>query len=124
MERVKLAPEELDETCPNCHRKLVVKSGRFGKFAACPGYPECKFTKPLQIKVGAKCPQCGGDIVEKRSKKGKVFYGCSNYPECHFVSFYRPLPQPCPECGGLLTAYRTNWAKCTKCNYKGKPKQG
>jgi DNA topoisomerase-1 len=123
IERVKLAPEEVSETCPNCDRKLVIKSGRFGKFLACPGYPECKFTKPYVIKTDIKCPEagCGGDIIEKRSKKAKIFYGCSNYPDCRFAVFNKPLPQPCPECCNLLTAYR-NQARCIKCGYKGKVK--
>ena len=124
IERVKLAPEEVSETCPNCDRKLVIKSGRFGKFLACPSYPECKFTKPYVIKMNIKCPEagCGGDIIEKRSKKAKIFYGCSNYPDCRFAVFNKPLPQPCPECDNLLTAYR-NQARCIKCGYKGKVKQ-
>jgi DNA topoisomerase-1 len=123
MEKVKLPEEQTDEVCPKCGRPMVVKIGRFGKFLACSGYPECKSTKPYQVKVGVKCPDCGGEIVEKVSKKKRVFYGCSNYPECRFAINARPLPQPCPECGGLLTLYRGNQAKCTKCDYKGKTEQ-
>jgi len=125
MERIKLAVEEVAETCPKCGHPLVVKTGRFGKFLACPKYPDCKFTKPYLIKVGVKCPEagCGGEIVEKRSKKGKVFYGCSNYPKCRFAVFNRPLRQSCPNCGGLLTVYRLKWARCAKCEYRGKLKQ-
>ncbi len=123
IERVKLAPEEVDEACPNCGRKLVVKSSRFGKFLACPGFPECKFTKPYAKKLNVKCPECDGDIVEKRSKKGKIFYGCSNYPRCEFAAFNKPLEEPCPSCGKLQTAYRTNQARCIKCGHTGKVKQ-
>jgi DNA topoisomerase-1 len=119
MERVKLE-EQTDEICPECGKPLVIKFGRFGKFIACSGYPECKYTKPFLVKVGVKCPQCGGEIVERRSKKKRTFYGCSNYPNCKFFLNTRPLAQPCPQCGGLLTVYRKNLAKCTKCEYKGK----
>ncbi|MBI4268078.1 MAG: type I DNA topoisomerase [Chloroflexi bacterium] len=119
MERVKLPDEVTEETCPEGH-PMVVKSGRFGKFLACSRYPEHKYTRSFQIKTGAKCPKCGGDIVEKVSKKKRTFYGCSNYPKCDFATNYKPLPQPCPKCGSLLTEYRGKQAKCTKCDYRGK----
>ena len=120
MERVKLADEVTEETCPECGKTLIVKHGRYGKFLACSGFPECKYTKSFQVKTGAKCPECGSELVEKMSKKKRIFYGCSNYPNCQFATGFKPLPQPCPKCGGLLTVYRKKWAKCTKCNYKGK----
>jgi DNA topoisomerase-1 len=120
IERVKLADELTDETCPNCGKQLAIKTGRFGKFLACTGYPECKYTRSYQKKTGAICPQCGGDLIERRSKKGRTFYGCSNYPGCNFAVFSRPLPEPCPRCGALLTEYRGNQARCTKCNYRGR----
>jgi len=120
MEKVELAPELTDETCPECGKPLAIKMGRYGKFLACTGYPECKYTKPYQIKTGVKCPECGNELVEKLSKKKKTFYGCSNYPDCKFATSFKPLPQPCPKCGGLLTVYRKNWARCTKCSYRGK----
>jgi DNA topoisomerase-1 len=121
-ERVQLTEQVTDEICPHDGKPLVVKIGRYGKFLACSGYPECKYTQPFRIKTGAKCPvpNCGGDLVEKVTKKKRTFYGCSKYPECDFAINYRPLPQPCPECGGLLTVYRQKWQKCTKCDYKGK----
>ena len=122
MEKVNME-EVTDEVCPQCGKPIVVKYGRFGKFLACSGYPDCKFTKPFQIKIGVKCPQCGSDMVQKVSKKKRTFYGCSNYPECTFATNLKPLPQPCPKCGGLLTTYRRSWAKCTKCDYKGRLKQ-
>jgi DNA topoisomerase-1 len=119
MEKIKF--EELtEEICPQCGKPLVIKMGRYGKFLACSGYPECRYTKPFLVKIGVKCPQCGGEIVEKLSKKKRTFYGCSNYPNCKFAINVRPLPQPCPQCGGLLTVYRKNLAKCTKCEFKGK----
>jgi DNA topoisomerase-1 len=121
MERVKVE-EATDEVCPNCGKPMVVKYGRFGKFIACTGYPDCKTTRPFLVKVGVKCPECGGELVVKKSKKKRTFYGCSNYPECNFIVNTRPLPQPCPQCGGLLTAYGRNIAKCTQCEFKGKIK--
>ena len=120
MEKVKLADEVTEETCPKCGKLLIVKHGRYGKFLACSGYPECKYTKSFQIKTGAKCPECGSELVEKLSKKKRTFYGCSNYPNCQFAINLKPLPQPCPKCGGLLTLYRKKWSKCSKCEYKGK----
>ncbi len=119
MEKVKLE-EATDEICPRCGKPMVIKFGRYGKFIACSGYPDCKYTKSFQVKVGVKCPKCGGEIVEKKSKRKRTFYGCSNYPNCNFATNLRPLPQPCPRCGGLLTVYRRNLAKCTKCEYRGK----
>jgi DNA topoisomerase-1 len=122
MEKVTVE-EATDEVCPKCGKPMVVKFGRFGKFLACSGYPECKYTKSFQVKVGVKCPQCGGDIVQKKSKKKRIFYGCSNYPDCTFAINLKPLPQPCPQCGGLLTAYRGNLAKCTQCAFRGKVRE-
>ena len=88
----------LDEDCPNCSNKLVKKYGRFGEFTACSNYPTCKFVK--QKTVGVKCPNCSeGDVVERRSKRGKTFFGCSRYPECDFVAWGKPIPEKCPECG-------------------------
>jgi len=120
MEKVQLADEVTEEICPKCGKPMVIKFGRYGKFLACSGYPECKSTKPFQIKLGVKCPECGSELIERLNKKKRIFYGCSNYPNCQFATNFRPLPQPCPKCGGLLTQYRKNWAKCTKCSYKGK----
>ena len=120
MEKVKLADTPAGEDCPRCNRPMVVKMGRYGKFVACSGYPECKYTKPFQVRTGARCPQCGGELVEKLSKKKRTFYGCGNWPDCDFATNLRPLPKPCPRCGGLLTLYRRNWEKCQKCDYKGR----
>ena len=120
IEKVKLADEVTEEVCPKCGKPMVVKFGRYGKFLACSGYPECKSTKPFQIKIGVNCPECGSELIEKISKKKRTFYGCSNYPKCTFATNRKPLPQPCPECGGLLTLYRGKQVKCTRCDYKGK----
>ncbi len=120
MDKVKLPDEVTEETCPKCGKPMLIKTGRFGKFLACSGYPECKSTKSFQIKTGANCPQCGGELVQKVSKKKRTFYGCSNYPDCQFAINLKPLPQPCPKCGSLLTEYRGTQTKCTKCDYKGK----
>ncbi len=122
IERIKLPDELTDELCPKCEKPLAIKTGRFGKFLACTGYPECKFTKSFQIKTGAKCPECGGELVQRVSKKKRTFYGCSNYPECKFLINAKPLAEPCPKCGGLLTAGRGGTARCTKCEFRGKPK--
>jgi len=109
-----------EETCPNCGRSMVIKVGRFGKFLACSGYPDCKTTMPYVIKTGVACPQCGGELVERISKKKKVFYGCSNFPKCQFALNRRPVDQPCPDCGKLLVQYRGDWAKCLACQRKVK----
>jgi DNA topoisomerase I len=94
----KKADQPLDEKCPNCDNHLVVKFGRFGEFTACSNYPKCKYVK--QKLVGVKCPECSeGDIIERRSKKGKTFYGCNRWPDCNFVAWGKPVPEKCPECG-------------------------
>lgn len=101
--RVKVPDEETDVICDKCGRKMVVKSGRFGKFLACPGYPECKNTKPMpEDEIKQPCPKCGGKLVKKTSKKGKKFYGCSNYPECDFAAPGIPTGEKCPECGSFI----------------------
>ena len=103
IERVKVPVIETDELCPNCGAKMVIRSGRFGKFLACPNYPDCKTTKPLPAdEVTVPCPKCGGKLVQRVSKKGKKFFGCSNYPECDFASTGLPTGEKCPECGGFL----------------------
>jgi DNA topoisomerase-1 len=107
-----------EETCPNCGRPMVIKVGRFGKFLACSGYPECKTTMPYLVKTGVSCPQCGGELVKRISKKKKVFYGCSKFPKCQFTVNRRPIAQPCPDCGNLLVQYRGDWAKCVACQRK------
>ena len=102
-QKVKVPVVETDVVCDKCGRKMVVKSGRFGKFLACPGYPECKNTKPMpEDEVKQPCPKCGGKLIKKISKKGKKFYGCSNYPDCDFAAPGIPTGEKCPECGSYI----------------------
>jgi DNA topoisomerase-1 len=118
-EKVKLADEPTGDACPKCGKPLIVKTGRFGKFIACSGYPGCKYTQSFQVKLDARCPECGRELVQRISKKRRTFYGCSGYPECKFITGFRPLPQPCPQCGKLLTQHGKQ-AWCVKCGYRGK----
>ncbi len=94
--------EVTDEICEKCGRNMVIKHGRFGKFLACPGYPECKNTKAIVQEIGVKCPECGGNIIKRKSKKGRVFYGCSNFPDCNFMTWNEPIKEKCPECGSMM----------------------
>ena len=100
--KIQLKEDETDIICEKCGRRMVIKTGRFGRFIACLGYPECKNVKKLVQENGADCPKCGGKVVVKKSKKGRVFYGCSNYPNCDFVSWDEPTLQKCPRCGKTL----------------------
>ncbi len=120
MPEVKAEPETLDRSCPNCGKPLVVRHGRFGKFIGCSGFPECRFTEPWLDRLGIRCPQDGGELVERRTRRGRVFYGCANYPQCDFTTWKRPLPQPCPECGGLLVADNGDHALCLACDRRWK----
>jgi len=100
--KVQIEDEVSEEICENCGRNMVIKMGRFGKFLACPGFPECRNTRPLLEQIGVDCPKCGQSLVVRRSKKGRKFYGCSTYPECDFISWELPAPDPCPQCGQLM----------------------
>jgi DNA topoisomerase-1 len=122
-EKVKLADEPTGDACPKCGKPLVVKTGRFGKFVACSGYPECKYTQSFQVRTGAKCPECGKDLIQRMNKKRRTFYGCTGYPDCKFLTNFKPLAQVCPKCGGLLTQHGKQ-AWCSKCDYKGKLPEG
>ncbi len=113
------APQPTDEKCQECDAPMLIKRGRFGQFLACSRYPECKGRRPLAAKTGVKCPRCQSDIVERRSRRGKLFYGCSAYPKCDFTVWSRPLSQPCPQCGGLLTTEREGKARCSACAWRG-----
>ena len=118
-EKIKVRDEVSDEICEKCGRHMVIKIGRFGKFLACPGFPECRNAKPLVEKIGVKCPDCeDGEIVKRRSKKGRVFYGCSNYPKCEFVSWDKPIDKMCPKCGSILTEVRTRKGIIHRCSNK------
>jgi len=98
-----------------CGKPLVIKTGRFGRFLACTGYPDCKNTKPIVVGTGVKCPKDGGEILQRKSRKGKTFYSCANYPQCDFSLGARPIPEPCPHCGGLRVSFRRGGARCTVC---------
>lgn len=100
--KIKLKEDETDIPCEKCGRMMVIKTGRFGKFLACPGYPECKNTKPLVIETNAKCPVCGGKVIQKKSKRGYTFFGCDNYPNCNFMTWDKPTDELCPQCGKSL----------------------
>ncbi|MBR6530617.1 MAG: type I DNA topoisomerase, partial [Clostridia bacterium] len=101
-ERIKVPEVESDVICDQCGRKMVIKSGRFGKFLACPGYPDCKTTKPIVETTKGLCPKCGGAIVAKKSKSGRKFFGCANYPKCDFVTWNEPVADVCPQCGKTM----------------------
>ncbi len=102
LEKVKIADEETDEVCENCGRKMVIKYGPHGKFLACPGFPQCHNTKPYYEKIGVLCPKCGKEIVVKKTKKGRKYYGCMGNPECDFMSWQKPSAKKCPECGSMM----------------------
>ncbi len=116
MDTVEIADEEIGEDCPECGAPLIVRFGRYGKFVGCSAFPDCRHTRPFQELVGVGCPECDGEIVVKRTRRGRTFYGCTNYPECEFASWKRPLPTPCPECGEMLTVSGRNGAQCTSCS--------
>ncbi|TET40769.1 MAG: type I DNA topoisomerase [Dehalococcoidia bacterium] len=119
MKKVKVVGEPTEEVCSLCGRPMVIKLGRYGRFLACSGFPQCKNTKPFLIKIGVKCPQCGGDLVERKSKRKRTFYGCAQYPDCDFTTSDKPIPQPCPECGGLMAMRGKKMARCLKCEFSG-----
>lgn len=115
----KASPKETGETCPNCGSALVVRKGKFGEFVACSNYPECKYIKKEEkVKtVICKCPKCDGDIVEKKTRRGKIFYGCDKYPKCDVALWDKPTGDTCPECGSLLVEKKDE-IKCSSCNYE------
>ena len=102
LEKVEIRDEETDIECENCGRFMVIKYGPHGKFLACPGFPECRNTKPYLEKIDVKCPKCNKDIVIRKTKKGRRFYGCEEYPECDFMSWQKPVQKPCPNCGNFM----------------------
>lgn len=115
----KKAPEETGEICPECGAPLVIRKGKYGEFTACSNYPECKYIKreeKKQVEV-VKCPNCDGMLVERKTKKGKIFYGCNNFPKCKTAFWDRPLEETCPECGSILLE-SNNGIKCSNCEYK------
>ena len=118
-------PEVVEDKCELCGSDMNMRTGRYGKFIACTKYPDCKGTKKVLKKIGVACPECKDDIVEKRTKKARTFYGCATYPKCEFTSWSRPQPEPCPKCRGLTVAAgggkrgAAKKQRCTKCEWKG-----
>ncbi len=121
-QKIQLQEDITDIKCEKCGRNMVVKVGRFGKFLACPGYPECKSTKPLIEETNATCPVCGGNVIGKKSKRGYQFYGCSNYPECNFMTWDKPTGENCPKCGKALFKGKGGIITCSSetCDYSFK----
>lgn len=128
IEKVVIPDEESDVPCEKCGAMMVYKMGRFGKFLACPNFPECRNTKAIVEKIDVPCPVCGGDMIKRKSKRGKVFYGCEKYPECSFVSWDRPAKEKCPKCGAMMvhkTGRSGNYTACTGegCGYISRPEK-
>ena len=115
LEEVKIEDEVTDVICENCGRHMVIKYGPHGKFLACPGFPECRNTKPYLERIGVPCPKCGRDVVLRRTKKGRMYYGCEDNPECDFMSWQRPVAKKCPQCGGYMVV-KGNKIACADAN--------
>ncbi|MEO2075033.1 MAG: type I DNA topoisomerase [Bacillus sp. (in: firmicutes)] len=122
MQSVEIKDEPAGEDCEICGSPMVFKMGRYGKFMACSNFPDCRNTKPIVKEIGMECPTCKeGQVVERKSKKKRIFYGCTRYPECEFISWDKPLPRPCPKCEGLLVEKKLKkgvQVQCTECDYK------
>ncbi|MCP8616533.1 type I DNA topoisomerase [Salirhabdus salicampi] len=122
MEKIEIKDEPAGEDCEKCGHEMVYKMGRYGKFLACSNFPECRNTKPILKEIGVKCPNCKeGNIVERKSKKRRTFYGCDRFPECEFVSWDKPIERPCPKCKGLLVEKKRKkgtQVQCVNCDYK------
>jgi DNA topoisomerase-1 len=120
MERVERPVVEIGEACPDCGSPLVIKTGRFGEFISCSNYPECKYSRQLQTKIGVPCPRCGNDLVERRTRRGKVFFGCGTYPTCDYAIWDKPIAEKCPQCGGMLASSMRGKPRvyCTECTYE------
>ena len=115
MPEMNMGPEPIGRACPECGKELVIRWGRYGKFISCSGFPDCRHTEAWLEKIGVNCPKDGGDIVERKTRKGRLFYGCANYPNCDFTSWKLPLPRACPNCGGLLVVADKRSAQCLQC---------
>ena len=118
LENVEIADEETDVVCEKCGRNMVIKYGPHGKFLGCPGFPDCRNTKPYLEKIGVACPKCGKDVVVRKTKKGRRYYGCENIPDCDFMVWQRPSGKLCPKCGNALLE-RGNKLSCAddQCGY-------
>ena len=114
--KVQIEDQVSDQLCENCGRNMVIKMGRYGKFLACPGFPECRTTKPLFEEIGTNCPKCQQPLVIRRSKKGRKFYGCTSYPECDFISWELPAPEPCPQCNHYMIIKQSKKQKRHVCS--------
>ncbi|MBM3178958.1 MAG: type I DNA topoisomerase [Chloroflexi bacterium] len=112
----KSGPEPIGRACPDCGKELVIRYGRFGKFISCSGFPECRYTEPWLEKIDVLCPTDQGELVERKTRKGRTFFGCVNYPNCEFTSWKRPLPKPCPKCNGMLVIANKREAQCINCS--------
>ena len=123
--KIQLKEDQTDIPCEKCGRMMVVKTGRFGKFLACPGYPECKNTKPYVVETGAVCPKCGGKVISRKSKRGYTFFGCEKWPECDFMTWDKPTGEKCPKCGKSLFKSKGNMLTCLdeNCGYKTRAKK-
>ncbi|UXR29462.1 type I DNA topoisomerase [Staphylococcus simulans] len=122
MEKIEIKDEPAGEDCEKCGSPMVIKMGRYGKFMACSNFPDCRNTKAIVKEIGVKCPKCkDGEVVERKSKKGRIFYGCSNYPECDFISWDKPVGRDCPKCDHHLVVRkkgRSSQVVCSNCDYK------
>lgn len=119
--KIELEEDKTDIPCEKCGKLMVIKTGRFGKFLACPGYPDCKNTKPLIMETGALCPKCGGNVIQRKSKKGYVFFGCDNYPNCDFITWDQPTKELCPECNKNLFKRKSSLVCLNEgCGYEAK----
>jgi DNA topoisomerase-1 len=108
--------QKVGRECPECGHDLIIRWGRYGKFISCSNFPDCRYTEPYLEKIGMKCPECGeGDVVRRKTRKGRTFYGCSRYPECEFTSWKQPVPQPCPNCQGTLVITNKRHVQCLDC---------
>jgi DNA topoisomerase-1 len=116
--KVSDGPEPAGRDCPTCGKPLVIRYGRYGKFIGCSTFPACRYVEPWLEKMGVLCPKDGGELVERKTRKGRTFYACSNYPACDFTSWKKPMPDPCPACGGLLVYGAKQTALCIKCEAK------
>ncbi|WP_345325479.1 type I DNA topoisomerase [Candidatus Villigracilis proximus] len=112
----KSGPEPIGRACPTCTKELVIRYGRFGKFISCSGFPDCRYTEPWLLKIGVACPTDGGELVERKTRKGRTFFGCVNYPNCDFTSWKKPLALPCPKCKGMLVIANKREAQCLNCS--------
>jgi DNA topoisomerase-1 len=122
IERVKLKDEPAGVDCEKCGRPMVIKMGKYGKFMACSGFPDCRNAQPIKATIGLDCPKCHqGQVVERRSKKGRLFYGCDRYPECDFSEWNKPIDHQCPKCGNpyMTEVGKRGQLKCPSCGHLG-----